>query len=94
MFNGAYCTVHLERCPDLPQVLQPAAAARQGGGFAPARLMSQVSLMYKRTILNDSRRPVSPQRSMCLGKGGASGYARRGMALSSQVQPLLVSMRI
>lgn len=71
MFNGAYCTVHLEQRPDLLQVLQPAAAARQGGGFAPARLMSQVSLMYKRTILNDSRRPVSPQGSMCPGKGGA-----------------------
>ena len=42
-----------------PQVLQPASlAGRQGGGFAPAHVITEVSLLYKRVMITAGRRPV------------------------------------
>ena len=45
--------------PHPPQVLQPASlAGRQGGGFAPAHVITEVSLLYKRVMITAGRRPV------------------------------------
>ncbi|KAG1681506.1 hypothetical protein FOA52_014012 [Chlamydomonas sp. UWO 241] len=40
-------------------LVAPADAARRGSGFAPARVMTQVSLLYKRVFVTAGRRPVA-----------------------------------